>query len=543
MDLPPVHDRQADPAAHPLEQRLVHPDRRGRDAGTRVGQAGRLEERPGPSRPRRTGRAGRSRPPAPVAWRRAGRWRPRPGAVRSRRGRAGRRSRPPGDRPGVTGREPPPAPIEVDQDRLDREASAARAAAIAVPDTTDTSCSADGPPSRTTTGGRALMPPPPSRSSRPRTRPRTRGSRRAGRGPRPGRARPGAGRRRPPLLVVDDEVGVLLRDDGPPIRVPLSPAASISRPAESPSGLRKTLPADGRPSGWCAWRQWRMSSSRALIVSGSAGARRNVASTMTSRGPSPPCLNRLSRYESASSLAGTIVSVPSAARTRAVSRTPATSASWAPALAQTAPPTVPRDGQPELEPGQARALRLGRGARHLDAGLGRVPIAVGARALGADLDHEAADPGVGDDEVAPAAEDEMGQLARPREPHERPQLVGVVHGREEVGRPADAHRGEPGERFVARGLDPDPALDVGPGRDRIEGGDHRASPRAMRSISDGSGNGSRAPPPRGRWRPRRRPRPVGPGRARRRTWPHARPDRRAAGRRRATRRHRSRRRR
>jgi len=42
-----------------------------------------------------------------------------------------------------------------------------------------------------------------------------------------------------------------------PIRSPLSPAASISRPAWSPGGLRKTLPAFWSASGWvatrCAW--------------------------------------------------------------------------------------------------------------------------------------------------------------------------------------------------------------------------------------------------------------------------------------------------
>ena len=44
-DLDPVHDRQADAAAHALEERLVHADRRCRDAGAGVGQVGRLEQR------------------------------------------------------------------------------------------------------------------------------------------------------------------------------------------------------------------------------------------------------------------------------------------------------------------------------------------------------------------------------------------------------------------------------------------------------------------------------------------------------------------
>jgi hypothetical protein len=35
----------------------------------------------------------------------------------------------------------------------------------------------------------------------------------------------------------------------PPTRVPFRPQASMSRPAESPGGLRKTLPALGWLSG------------------------------------------------------------------------------------------------------------------------------------------------------------------------------------------------------------------------------------------------------------------------------------------------------
>ena len=70
----------------------------------------------------------------------------------------------------------------------------------------------------------------------------------------------------------------------------------------------------------------------------------------------------------------------------------------------------------------------------------------------------------------------------------------VVDGREQVGRPADPHRREPGERLVARGLDPDPALDVGADRDGVERRDHgrrgrhRAPPRDSRSIAAGSGS-------------------------------------------------------
>ncbi len=53
----------------------------------------------------------------------------------------------------VPGWQPPPPAVEIDQDLADVEPGVGRAPAMAVPDTTDTSCSADGPPSRTTTGG------------------------------------------------------------------------------------------------------------------------------------------------------------------------------------------------------------------------------------------------------------------------------------------------------------------------------------------------------------------------------------------------------
>ena len=101
--------------------------------------------------------------------------------------------------------------------------------------------------------------------------------------------------------------------------------------------------------------------------------------------------------------------------------------------------------------------------------------------------------GIGDDQVTPPPEHEMRQAAGPGEADEGPQLVGVVDRGEQVGRSADAHRREPGERLVARCLDPDPALDVGPGRDGVEArAIIAAPPRARRSISAGFGNGRRA---------------------------------------------------
>ena len=77
-----------------------------------------------------------------------------------------------------------------------------------------------------------------------------------------------------------------------------------------------------------------------------------------------------------------------------------------------------------------------------------------------------------------------GMLARARESDEGAQLEDVVDGREQVGRSADAHRREPRQRLVARGLDADPALDVRSDRDRVERGrgGHAADPRARRSM-------------------------------------------------------------
>ena len=175
-DLAPVDDRQADARGQPLEERLVHAERRGGHARAGVRQAGRLEQRldravlaeravEGDEHDRR--RVARRQP----VERRAGRC----GPVRAERGRVvvgGRRAVVRGD----GRRQPPPAAVEVDQDLLDGVAGVARASAIAVPETIDTSCSADGPPRRTTIGpgsaGRSRRP-----SSRPASRPSRRGTR------------------------------------------------------------------------------------------------------------------------------------------------------------------------------------------------------------------------------------------------------------------------------------------------------------------------------------------------------------------------------
>ena len=161
--------------------------------------------------------------------------------------------------------------------------------------------------------------------------------------------------RRAALPVVDDEVRVLLaRPSRRRSCRPFRPAAldELARPTAPSAGFRNVLPADGMPSGWWAWRQRRMSSRRSLISSGVAGSRRKRAPSTISAGSASPgwCLNRLSRYARPSSSTGSRASVPSARRTSADSRTALTSEPWAPALAQTAPPTVPGTASPNSSP-------------------------------------------------------------------------------------------------------------------------------------------------------------------------------------------------
>ena len=84
----------------------------------------------------------------------------------------------------------------------------------------------------------------------------------------------------PPAGVGLDEVGVLGDTSAVPSRSPLAPAASTSRPAESPGGLVKTDPAFG-PPGWFSRRQRTISARVASPAARSPGARARVASTTT----------------------------------------------------------------------------------------------------------------------------------------------------------------------------------------------------------------------------------------------------------------------
>ena len=70
----------------------------------------------------------------------------------------------------------------------------------------------------------------------------------------------------------------------PPIRMPLSPARSTSDPADSPGGLRNTLPHVGSVSGCVFFRRASDASILPRIKNGSAGSTESSHSTMTSSG-------------------------------------------------------------------------------------------------------------------------------------------------------------------------------------------------------------------------------------------------------------------
>src|SRR5260221_6879743 len=86
------------------------------------------------------------------------------------------------------------------------------------------------------------------------------------------------------------------------------------------------------------------------------------------------------------------------------------------------------------------------------------------------MDDEAANAAVGDHDVAPPAEQEVGHVAAPGEPDESPELEAVVDRRDQVRRAADAHRRQLAEGRLAICTYPDPAGDVRLERRRVEGG-------------------------------------------------------------------------
>ena len=256
-DLAPLDDRQTETAAHPLEQRLVHAEGGGRDPGPRVGQIRRLEQR----------LDGAVLAPRAVQGDRDDRCRPLgrrdgPGPRRTSAGprrpaiRGGRTRRPVDRRgDGRTGSHHQ-APVQVDQDLAGPRSPRRRgASAMAVPETIETSCSAEGPPRRTQ-GGRgrrlAVMSHPPSPTSRQGTGFRARGratSRaRISSWTRSTRRRTSVAR---PLLIVHDEVRVLLGHDGT-----ADPQALQSSGVDEPSGRVPRRIAEDAAGRWQA--EWLM---------------------------------------------------------------------------------------------------------------------------------------------------------------------------------------------------------------------------------------------------------------------------------------------
>ena len=219
--LAPVHYRDAQPAAHPLEQGLVHPERGRRDTGARVGQAGGIEQR--------LDRAVLAERPVEADDHHRGRIHGREPveggadgdrALAPERGRVVVRGRGPVVA-AVVGREPPPRAVEADQDladvragigqggrdggaRDDRDIVLGRRAAEQDDDgwqgtdalRADTRAAGAASSARSIAAG-GVMPAMASRPSRRGTRSRT-PARRHGARRRPlGRGPPAGGRRRP----------------------------------------------------------------------------------------------------------------------------------------------------------------------------------------------------------------------------------------------------------------------------------------------------------------------------------------------------------
>ena len=346
-----------------LKMRLVHADRRGGHARPGVGQAGRLEQRLDGAvlaeRPverddhdRRGSRGGQ--PVDGGAERdRAGRRRARPGRRRSRPG--GRRA---DDRPAATtsrrrGRSGPARRRGRRRPARRRSPCPTRSRRRARP-TARRAGHDDRRSGRSPVIGRRLA----SRSSRRANSISNASSRRAGRGPRPGRARRAGGRPpRCPFWSLTMKLACFSETTAPPIRRPLSPAASISRPAESPRRVAEDAPGRRQPE-----RLVRLAPAADVVEPGLDHVR--VGRRRAGTSPRRRRRGRLGTPSSASALLEPAVAVgqpevrpprrcaPSRRRrgrgpTRGPPRYPPRGR---PALAQTAPPTVPGMASPNSSP-------------------------------------------------------------------------------------------------------------------------------------------------------------------------------------------------
>src|SRR5450759_2549202 len=137
---------------------------------------------------------------------------------------------------------------------------------------------------------------------------------------------------------------------------------------------------------------------------------------------------------------------------------------------------VPRDREAELEARKARFSRHRRGLRHRQARIRHQAAVRDLVSLRPDVDQQPAHAGIRDHHVAAPAQEGVRHIPSAGQPDESPQLERVDGGRVEIGRAANAHRREPGERLVPGGPDPEAALDLGPEPDRVEGVAHRSAP-------------------------------------------------------------------
>ena len=163
-------------------------------------------------------------------------------------------------------------------------------------------------------------------------------------------------------------------------------------------------------------------------------------------------------------------SVPSAPRTPAASQDGSHVGFVGAGVGPHGPADRARDGQPELEAGQAGRPGQRRRPGHRQRPRRRPGV---SRRRGSPrpgrLDHQAADAGVAMTRSLPRP---RSVWARPRARAKRTtprSSKRVVDLGEQVGRAAHAHRREARQRLLARRLDADPALDVRPQAGRVGG--------------------------------------------------------------------------
>src|ERR1700686_1169696 len=138
----------------------------------------------------------------------------------------------------------------------------------------------------------------------------------------------------------------------PPDRLPLRPAASMSRPARSSGGFLKTLPRLRIPYGCDALRSAWIESVRSRTRSGSSSWTRSRALTMA--WPRRSSLKRECRYLKSHAAARRVSGSPLGLSDVQSTSTSATSVPKAPALPNTLAPHVPGTPMPNSSPARPR---------------------------------------------------------------------------------------------------------------------------------------------------------------------------------------------